>query len=103
MGKPWHKQKMKRLGNTYNKIISRENLELAFDKAKKGKTWQDKAKFAEAHRKELLDELEIVLQKRQYKTSEYLPFSLSRKCSLSLRPLSGSSLILSPSQMKLKS
>ena len=63
--------KMKRLGNIYNKIISRENLELAFDKAKKGKTWQDKVKFAEAHRKELLDELEIVLQKRQYKTSEY--------------------------------
>ena len=62
---------MKRLGNIYSKIISRENLELAFDKAKKGKTWQDKVKYAEAHRKELLDKLETVLRKRRYKTSPY--------------------------------
>lgn len=62
---------MKRLGNIYGKIILRENLELAFDKAKKGKTWQDKVKYAEAHRKELLDKLEIILRQREYKTSQY--------------------------------
>lgn len=72
MGKSRHEFfTMKRLGNIYSKIIARENLELAFDKARKGKTWQNKVKYADAHRKELLDELEIMLKERRYKTSAY--------------------------------
>lgn len=62
---------MKRHGNLYEKIIARENLEAAFDKARKGKTWQDTVKAADANREKLLDELEVILQKRAYRTSRY--------------------------------
>lgn len=62
---------MKRHGNLYEKIIARENLEVAFDKARKGKTWQDTVKTADANREKLLDELEVILQKRAYRTSRY--------------------------------
>lgn len=62
---------MKRKGNLYKKIIERSNLELAFDKAKKGKTWQDTVKAAELNRECLLDDLELLLRKREYKTSAY--------------------------------
>lgn len=54
---------MKRQGNLYARIIDRQNLELAFDKAKKGKTWQRTVKNAEKHREELLDKLEEMLKK----------------------------------------
>ena len=32
---------MKRHGGLFEKIVEPENIELAFQKAKKGKTWQD--------------------------------------------------------------
>jgi hypothetical protein len=62
---------MKRKGNLYARIIDRQNLELAFDKAKKGKTWQRTVKNAERHRKELLDQLETMLKNHEYRTSPY--------------------------------
>ena len=62
---------MKRKGNLYARIIDRQNLEIAFDKAKKGKTWQDTVKSAEANREQLLDQLEIMLKNHEFKTSPY--------------------------------
>lgn len=62
---------MKRYGNLYSKIIARENLELAFDKAKKGKSWQTVVKTAEANRDALLDKLEQDLKSKTYTTSRY--------------------------------
>lgn len=62
---------MKRKGNLYARIIDRQNLELAFDKAKKGKTWQRTVKNAEKHREELLDKLEEMLKNHEYRTSPY--------------------------------
>lgn len=62
---------MKRKGNLYARIIDRQNLELAFDKAKKGKTWQRTVKNAERHREELLDKLEEMLKNHEYRTSPY--------------------------------
>lgn len=62
---------MKRINNIYSRIIARDNLETAFDKAKRGKTWQDTVRHAEKHREKLLDELERVLKAHEYKTSAY--------------------------------
>lgn len=41
---------MKRYGHLYAQMISRENLENAFDRAKRGKTWQRVVQEAIAHR-----------------------------------------------------
>lgn len=41
---------MKRHGHLYAQMISRENLENAFDRAKRGKTWQRVVQEAIAHR-----------------------------------------------------
>lgn len=62
---------MKRHGNLYEKIIERQNLELAFEKAAKGKNWQSVVKNARARKDELIDELQAKMLAKQYKTSEY--------------------------------
>ncbi len=38
---------MKRYGRLFERIVSKENIELAYAKAKKRKTWQDSVKEVE--------------------------------------------------------
>lgn len=62
---------MKRIGNLYGKIIAKENLEIAYGKARRGKTWQDSIKRIDAKKEEYLEQLHQILKKKEFRTSEY--------------------------------
>jgi retron-type reverse transcriptase len=62
---------MKRHGNLFEKIVSPENIELAFAKAKKGKTWQDSVKEVEQDKEAKLEALRRSLIKGTFKTTPY--------------------------------
>ena len=67
---------MKRIGNIYDKISSLENLEVADNKARKGKL---KSYGVQKHTKiqeENLKKLHEVLEKCEYKTSSYDIFKI---------------------------
>ena len=55
---------MKRHGNLWDKIISPENLEVAFEKAARGKKWQSKVQKALRDKVVLLEQLHIALKIR---------------------------------------
>lgn len=71
-----NKQRMKRIGNLYNKIISVDNLILADRKAQKGKSNQYSVKNHNKNRQENIDKLHKALKNRTYKTSEYTVFKI---------------------------
>lgn len=48
----FNKQSMKRIGNLYEKICSLENLQLADQKARKGKSWQYGVRIHDLNREE---------------------------------------------------
>ena len=62
---------MKRHGNLYSKIVEKENLELAFDLAARGKRWQHQIRKVEKRKDEALDKLRELLIKREFKTAKY--------------------------------
>lgn len=65
---------MKRYGYLYEKICSMENLELAFQHAKKGKGWYTEVKQIEERPYYYLAALQWMLKTHRYKTSEYTTF-----------------------------
>ncbi len=62
---------MKRRGNLFEKIVTVENIELAFEKARQGKNWQDTVKEVERNREKKLDALRQLLISGSFKTSDY--------------------------------
>lgn len=62
---------MKRHGNLFEKIVSKENIELAFEKARKGKNWQDDVKEVVKDKEKKLAELRQSLIDGTFKTSKY--------------------------------
>lgn len=63
---------MKRYGNLWEQIVSRENLELAYHKASKGKKNQNGVKRFEKNISGNLDWLETLLREKRFRTSRYL-------------------------------
>lgn len=62
---------MKRHGNLWNKIIDKNNLLLAFKKAKRHKSWQQKVIKVEQNLEEMIEKLRESLINGTYKTSGY--------------------------------
>ncbi len=70
----FNKQSMKRIGNLYEKICSLGNLQLADQKARKGKSWQYGVRIHDLNREENIIQLRQSLLTRAYKTSDYTIF-----------------------------
>ncbi|WP_353887495.1 reverse transcriptase/maturase family protein [uncultured Dialister sp.] len=62
---------MKRYGNLFQKLVSMENLELAYHNARKGKTWQRAVKWADKRKEELLQNIQTSLINHTFHTSPY--------------------------------
>jgi len=62
---------MKRHGNIFNKIIERDNIYLAYRKARKGKGWQDTVKRFECELDENIIKIQELLINKTYTTSNY--------------------------------
>ena len=67
---------MKRIGNLYEKIISIENLNLADEKARKGKLTSYGVKKHDKNKDENILLLHEMLKNKTYKTSEYKTFKI---------------------------
>ena len=68
------KRSMKRYNHLFEKIVDINNLQLAADKAMRGKRWRKEVKVFEANRDELLLKLQQDLINGTYITSEYETF-----------------------------
>lgn len=62
---------MRRYGNLWDKIIDKNNLKVAFKKARRGKTWQRKVRRIEKHLDYFIDKLHASLVEGTYRTSKY--------------------------------
>lgn len=62
---------MKRHGRLFEKIVAPENIELAFQKAKKGKLWQESVQRVERNKKKKLAKLRRMLLDGSFRTSKY--------------------------------
>lgn len=62
---------MRRHGNLYKDIITRENIELAFRKAKKGKSWQNTIHNFEKNYDRNIDYIQQLLANEQFISSKY--------------------------------
>lgn len=62
---------MKRHNNLFDKIVDKDNLLLAYKKAKKHKSWQQKVIRVEKDLDNLIEELRLSLINGIYKTAEY--------------------------------
>lgn len=62
---------MKRHGKLFVKIIDAENIKTAFDKAKKGKLWQDSVKKVDRDKETKLEAIRKSLIEETYSTSAY--------------------------------
>lgn len=67
---------MKRIGNLYNRITSIENLMLADQRARKGKSLQYGVRLHDKHREENIQKLRDMLVNKSYHTSEYSTFKI---------------------------
>lgn len=67
---------MKRHGNLWNKIIDKDNLLLAFKKAKRHKSWQQKVIKVEQNLEEMIEKLRESLINGTYKTSAQIQIEL---------------------------
>lgn len=72
----FNKQSMKRIGDIYGKICSLENLQLADQKARKGKSWQYGVRVHDLNRAGNIEALHQMLTGKTYKTSEYAIFKV---------------------------
>ena len=68
--------KMKRVGNLYEKIISLENLRLADEKARRGKTRSYGVRVHDRHREENILALHEMLKNHSFKNSEYSVYTI---------------------------
>jgi len=62
---------MKRHGGLFEKIVDPENIELAYQKARKGKNWQESVQRVENNKKEKLAALRQQLLDGSFTTSKY--------------------------------
>ncbi|MCF7913598.1 MAG: reverse transcriptase/maturase family protein [Spirochaetaceae bacterium] len=62
---------MKRYGNLKEKIITKENIELAYSRAKKGKTWQNTVQEVEIRKELALEEVRCMMADQTFSTAEY--------------------------------
>lgn len=62
---------MKRHGNLYQQIISRENIEIAAQRARKRKTWQRAVKKFDEHRDERVMDIHDMLANHTFRTAQY--------------------------------
>lgn len=67
---------MKRYNNLFDKIVSYDNLYLAYVKAKKGKTRRKEVQLFEKNKEQLLIKLQQLLIDETYKTSKYETFTI---------------------------
>lgn len=67
---------MKRIGNLYQKIISKENLLASELKARKGKSFQYGVRVFDKNKSELIDQLYNELKSKNFKTSQYTTFTV---------------------------
>jgi RNA-directed DNA polymerase len=67
---------MKRIGNIYETIYSKENLILADQRARKGKRNQPGVKLFDQKRDSNIDKLHLMLKNKTYKTSTYTTFPI---------------------------
>ena len=67
---------MKRFGDLYERIISIENLQLADEKARKGKKDTYGVKLHDRNREDNIKRLHEVLERCEYHTSEYSVFTI---------------------------
>ena len=68
---------MKRINNLFDKICSLENLKLADDKARKGKSKSKEIILFDLNKDLLLNKLSENLKSLNFKTSEYKTFKLN--------------------------
>jgi len=73
---PFKAKALKRLNNLFQKIISIENLQLADNKARKGKATQYGVYSHDNNRQENIELLHRVLKDKTYKTSPYTTFKI---------------------------
>lgn len=64
---------MKRHGNLFEKIAAKDNIHLAYRKARKGKSWQNTVKDFEANLDDNLDQIRESLVTGKFTTSRYIP------------------------------
>lgn len=62
---------MKRYGNLYSKLVSMDNIELAYRNARKHKTWQTQVKRVDKHKDVLLHKLQTSLINHTFTTAPY--------------------------------
>jgi RNA-directed DNA polymerase len=67
---------MKRVGKLYQQICSLENLQLADQKARKGKGWQYGVRLHDRNREANILTLQDMLLSKTYKTSQYTVFKV---------------------------
>lgn len=67
---------MKRYNNLYEQIISIENLNLADQNARKGKSAQTGVRSHDKSREQNIELLHLLLKQRKYKTSAYTTFTV---------------------------
>jgi len=67
---------MKRIGNLYESIISIDNLKLADEKAREGKTNSYGVKLHDKNRDDNIMQLHQMLKEKKYKTSKYDTFKI---------------------------
>lgn len=65
---------MKRYGNLWDKIVTKENLILAFEKARRHKRWQKKVKIEINGEKKVVFTNSTVLKDQLERYKEHLPF-----------------------------
>ena len=67
---------MKRIGGLYGRIYTMDNLVLAEQKARKGKSQQYGVKAFDADKENKLIELQDILKNDTFKTSDYIVFTI---------------------------
>jgi retron-type reverse transcriptase len=76
---------MKRYGNLFDKIVDIDNLYLAHQSARKGKTWYKEVQYVDRTLNDRITELHTILSDGSYETSKYEIFE--RKCGTKLREI----------------
>lgn len=62
---------VKKYKNLWQKIVQKENIELAYKKAKKGKSKYNAVRYIEEHTEECLKDVHNLLETRTFTTSDY--------------------------------
>lgn len=70
---------VKRVGNLWEKVVSMENIQLAYRNAKKGKSQQRGAQEVAKNPKPYLEAIQRMLMDKTYRSSEYRSFILSER------------------------